>query len=83
MVVAEVGGLRHLVTPGENGLFFPSGDAAALVGSLEKMLRAPTLRAALGAAGRQLARERYSWEKVADETERIYQAAETRGREVS
>ena len=78
VVVAEVGGLRHLVTTGENGLFFPSGDAAALAGSLEKLLRAPTLRTALGAAGRQLARERYSWEKVADETERIYRAAEAR-----
>ena len=78
VVVAEVGGLRHLVTAGENGLFFPSGDAVALAGSLEKLLRAPTLRAAFATAGRQLARARYSWEKVADETERIYQAAEAR-----
>src|SRR5207302_3598545 len=71
VVVSEVGGLRHLVTTGENGLLFPTGDASALSGSLEKLLRAPALRAALGGAGRQLASTRYSWEKIAHETERI------------
>ena len=78
VVVAEVGGLRNLVTEGIDGLFFPTGNADALAARLEKLLRAPALRTALGAAGRQLAGERYSWEKLAAETERIYQAAEAR-----
>ena len=78
VVVAEVGGLRNLVSEGIDGLFFPTGNAAALAARLEKLLRAPALRTALGAAGRQLAGERYSWEKLAAETERIYQAAEAR-----
>ena len=78
VVVAEVGGLRNLVSEGLDGLFFPTGNAAALASRIEKLLRAPALRAALGAAGRQLARERYSWERLAAETERIYQAAEAR-----
>ena len=69
---------RLLVTEGIDGLFFPTGNADALAARLEKLLRAPALRTALGAAGRQLAGERYSWEKLAAETERIYQAAEAR-----
>ena len=78
VVVASVGGLRHLVVENETGLFFPTGDAAALAAQLTTLIDAPALRARLGATGRQLASERYSWTKIAEETERIYQAAEAR-----
>ena len=78
VVVAEVGGLRHLVTDAENGLFFPSGDSAALAACLERLILNPDLRDSLGAAGQQLARSQYSWKQVAHETERVYQLAEVR-----
>jgi glycosyltransferase involved in cell wall biosynthesis len=78
VVVAEVGGLRHLVRDGENGLFFPSGLVAPCVARLDELLRDPARRAALGAAGRQLAVESYSWEKFTEMTEHIYQQAKVR-----
>jgi glycosyltransferase involved in cell wall biosynthesis len=45
---------------------------------LDELLRDPARRAALGAAGRQLAVESYSWEKFTEMTEHIYQQAEVR-----
>ena len=79
VIVAEVGGLRTLVRDGVDGLFFPSGNAAALASRIGDLLRAPQeARTAMGEEGRRLASERYSWERLAAETERIYQAAEAR-----
>lgn len=76
VVVTEVGGLRHLVREGENGWFFPSGQVAPCVARVAELLRDPAARTALGAAGRRLARESYSWEKYTEMTEAIYQQAE-------
>lgn len=83
VVVSHVGGLRNLVEHEENGLFFSSGDSAALSEQLEKVIRCGELRSQLASAGRQLAHERYSWKKIAEETECIYQAAEARTRRLS
>ena len=76
VVVAEVGGLRHLVRDGENGLFFAPGDGAQCAARIGELLDDPARRARLGAAGRTLACEAYSWEQFAAKTERIYQQAE-------
>jgi glycosyltransferase involved in cell wall biosynthesis len=39
------------------------------------LLKDPALRAELGQAGQQRARTRYSWDRVAAETEKAYQLA--------
>lgn len=78
VVVSEVGGLRHLVRDGENGRFFPSGQVAPCVARVAELLRDPARAAALGAAGRRLASESYSWEQYTETTERIYRQAEAR-----
>jgi len=80
VVAANVGGLKSLVRDGGNGLLFPTGDAAALTAQLRRLIACPALRDQFGLAGRQLARERYSWTRIGDETERVYQMAEERVR---
>lgn len=80
VVVAEVGGLRQLVRAGEDGLFFPSGDAERCAAQIDGLLRDAGRRAALGAAGCARAREGYSWRQCAEKTERVYQAAEAHAR---
>ncbi len=78
VVASDVGGLRGLVAEGENGFLAPTGDDAAFSARIRELAASPELRARLGRAGAALARERYTWSKIADETERIYQAAEAR-----
>jgi glycosyltransferase involved in cell wall biosynthesis len=72
VVATGVGGLRDLVVDGETGLVVPPRDPAALREALERLLGDPGLRRRLGAAGRERARERFSWASVTDATLRAY-----------
>jgi glycosyltransferase involved in cell wall biosynthesis len=62
VVVTPVGGMRDLVEDGVNGLVVPVGDVPALGAALERLLADADLRTRLGAAARETARERLSWE---------------------
>ncbi len=59
VVACDVGGVGELVVDGETGILVPPGDAGALAAALERVLADAPLRRALGAAGRQRARERF------------------------
>lgn len=78
VVASQVGGLRDLIVEGKTGLSFPVSDVPALARQIRTLVESPQLRKQLGTAGRELTRERFSWRKIADETERIYQIAEAR-----
>ena len=75
VVASAVGGLRDLVVDGETGLVVPPGDVAALRAALERLLADPELRRRLGAAARERARTRLSWETVTDATIAAYEDA--------
>jgi glycosyltransferase involved in cell wall biosynthesis len=70
-----VGGLKDLVVDGETGLLVPPGDPEALRAALERLLADAELRRRLGAAGRERARERFSWAAVTDATLAAYRMA--------
>ncbi|CAI3797501.1 D-inositol 3-phosphate glycosyltransferase [Pseudarthrobacter sp. MM222] len=72
VVVAAVGGLRDTVVHQRTGLHVPPKDPAAIAAALAALLADPALRRALGGAGEARARTRYSWARVAAETERAY-----------
>ena len=75
-VVAAAGGaLLELVADGETGLLVPPRDAPALRAAVERLLGDPELRARLGAAARERARERYGWESVIARTLAVYREA--------
>ncbi|HEX4085295.1 MAG TPA: glycosyltransferase family 4 protein [Chthoniobacteraceae bacterium] len=76
VAAANVGGLGALVGDGENGLLFPSGDVAAMAERIGALASSAELRAKLADAGRNLAMRTYTWERIAERTETIYQAAE-------
>jgi D-inositol-3-phosphate glycosyltransferase len=81
VVAAAVGGLRDTVVDrgsvGERatGIHVPPRDPAAIASALGLVLGGPALRAQLGAAGQQRVRSRYSWDRVAAETEKAYKLA--------
>ena len=60
IVAADVPGCREAVRHGVNGLLVPSRRAAALADAIGLLLEQPSRRAAMGAAGRDIAMREYS-----------------------
>lgn len=75
VVAAAVGGLQDTVLDHGTGLHVPPRDPEAIAGALAVLLGNPGLRAEMGSAGQVRARTRYSWDRVAAETEKAYQLA--------
>ena len=79
MIVSRVGGLQTLVEDQKTGLFFdPQAEDAVdqLTHHLETLANNPGQREALGSAGKEEARTRYSWEQITEELNKLYQKAE-------
>jgi len=75
VVATDVGGLRDLVVDGETGLVVAPCDQGALRAALERLLADSDLRRRLGVAGRERARERFSWDSATDATVEAYRMA--------
>jgi glycosyltransferase involved in cell wall biosynthesis len=72
VVASAVGGLLDTVVEDVTGVHVPPRDAAAVADAAGALLADPARRARYGAAGRRRAVTRYTWERVAAETERVY-----------
>ena len=75
VVASAVGGLLDHVEDGVSGLLVPPRDPRALRAALERLLGDAELRARVGAAARERARERLGWERVARELVGVYERA--------
>jgi len=76
VVVYPVGGMAEAVLDGETGWICARPDAASLTEALSAAIEAGTQECLRrGAAGAQLAYERYSWTAIAAQTEEVYEAA--------
>lgn len=64
VVASRIGQIAELVGEGRSGILCPAGDAVALADAVDALRRDPALRARLGAAGREAARRRHSWDAV-------------------
>jgi glycosyltransferase involved in cell wall biosynthesis len=62
---------------GERGIYAPPGDVAALADALLSLLDSPQRRAQLGAALRERAEKRFSWDGVAARLESVYESLST------
>ena len=80
VVASDIAGYRDVMTP-ETGLLVPPGDPKALADAIVELLEDEPRRAALGAAARKLAQERYSWDDIARRLLEIYELV-TSGRPV-
>jgi glycosyltransferase involved in cell wall biosynthesis len=74
VVAAAVGGLIDTVVHGVTGLHVPPRDPVSVAESLAKLLLDADLRRDLGQAGVRRVRSRYSWDRVAADTEKIYKS---------
>ncbi|WP_156671239.1 glycosyltransferase, partial [Mycobacterium sp. E1214] len=83
VVATAVGGIRDTVVDDVTGRLVPPKNPEALGAALAGLLADPQRRRAFGAAGRERARARYSWDRVAADTERVYEKVAPLRREVS
>lgn len=73
VVASAVGGPRDTVVDGVTGKLVPPRKPRALAGVLRFLLSHPSVGEQFGAAGRDRAAARYSWDRVAKETVRAYE----------
>ena len=79
VIASDVGGIREMVSDGENGFLFTPGDIAGLANCIRKVLGLSGIRLQeMGVKSRELAIERYSSAAVASETVAFYSRILTR-----
>ena len=71
IVSSKLGGIPDIVKDGENGLLVKPGDVEGLADALIYLLKNEDVREKMGDDGRKKV-ENYSWEKIAEETDKIY-----------
>jgi phosphatidylinositol alpha-mannosyltransferase len=77
VVSSAIDGYRDVMTP-ETGTMVPSGDPGALADAVAELLADEPRRQELGAAARQVAVERYSWDGIARRLLQIYEGVSGR-----
>jgi D-inositol-3-phosphate glycosyltransferase len=73
VVASAVGGMLDTVVHDVTGRLVPPKNPQRCAEAIRSILRDSFLRRSLGAAGRDRARSRYSWDRVAADTLRIYE----------
>ncbi|GAA1339459.1 glycosyltransferase [Saccharothrix algeriensis] len=72
VVASAVGGLTDTVVDGVTGALVPPRDPIALARALRSLLVDPARREAYGLAGTDRVQARYTWDRIAQDTERLY-----------
>lgn len=75
VVASAVGGLIDTVRDGVTGRLVPPRDPHALAAAVRETLGAPDVLDAYGRAGRERVTRRYSWNRIAADTLRVYAQA--------
>ena len=74
IIATRVGALPELIEDGVTGTLVPSGNIPALYRAILEKLENPDRAQTLADAGRELVRQRFSWDQSAREMTEIYQA---------
>jgi glycosyltransferase involved in cell wall biosynthesis len=68
VIAAEAGASQDAVIHGVTGYLLPSAEPAPLAARIRQLLASPMLREGLGIAAASRAADRYSWERISQET---------------
>src|SRR5262249_44128999 len=79
IAATTAGGIPEIVEDGVNGLLVPPRDAHALADGIVRLLRDADLRRRLGAVGLARVNERFSVERMVDQTAKVYERVAGRG----
>ena len=72
VIATTAGGIPDKVAPGVSGWLVPPGDATALAAALSGALAEPERLAGMGAAGRAIVEQRFSWDAAGAATLAMY-----------
>jgi glycosyltransferase involved in cell wall biosynthesis len=72
MIASDVPGCREIVIHEQTGLLFPVDDAAALADAIERLAKAPELRARYAVAARALVVEKFAIDIIGAQTVALY-----------
>jgi glycosyltransferase involved in cell wall biosynthesis len=72
VIVTEVGGITQICRDNENALVIKPGDSLQLFRAMRRLMDHPDLGKRLGSEGNRIARERYSWDRIADTYHSLY-----------
>jgi glycosyltransferase involved in cell wall biosynthesis len=75
VVASDVGGLRDLIVHGRTGLLVPPANPEALAAAIGALVTGPAQARAIGDAGRNEVRSRYSFERMVAAFDTLYQSA--------
>jgi colanic acid/amylovoran biosynthesis glycosyltransferase len=73
VISTPLAGIPEMVEPRVNGELVPERDPEALCAATERLMADPARARALGARGREIAREKFSIETSARELERVFE----------
>jgi D-inositol-3-phosphate glycosyltransferase len=79
VVACAVGALRDTVVHEVTGIFVGRRERREFATAVNSLLRDSFLRRSLGAAGRDRAGARYTWDRIAADTARLYEKSMTAG----
>ena len=73
MVLSDVGGFRELVSEHDAARLAPPGDPDALAAAIAELLADPDARRGLEERAAAAAAGPFSWDRIAEQTERVYE----------
>ena len=80
VIASDVGGIPDIVEHERTGLLVPPGDSASLASAIESLARDPERARQMAMQGRQVARDRFGWDRVLESTNQVYTSAIARRR---
>lgn len=86
VIASHIGGLKHLITNGKNGLFFDvasENSTEHLSHQLRQLSSDASLRRALANNGKKEATSKYDWQHIQAQQEQLYKQAEFNHRAAS
>jgi glycosyltransferase involved in cell wall biosynthesis len=72
LVGTNVGGIPEIISDGENGIIVPPRDPSGLAKAIVTLLLDKELRIRYGRKGREIVLNRFTWERIAKETLKVY-----------
>ncbi len=73
VVTTATCGMKDLIEEGRNGLLVPLRSPGSIVAAVNRLLGDPDLRRGLGEAARREALEKYTWGRVAEPVQEVYE----------
>ena len=72
VIATRVGGMPEIVEDGVTGVLVPPGDEVALADAIGRLVEDSAGAAAMGARGREVVEQRYTWEHVTERVLEVY-----------